>query len=105
MKDFRKVPGEGLGYLIWKVVRMNRLEILESDYPDDFQQECYLFLLEWEGVGGCMSFPLPKDEFRRFSRMAARHFYRMAVAYGLNRRKKSVGFDRREETAGLMGNY
>lgn len=91
------IPGGAIGGYLRRALRFNRLEWLEREVPEDFQQECHLFLLEWFGSGGADS-PFPsKEEVRRFGSAAARHFYRVAVAYGYKKNTRRDGSYRRYE--------
>jgi predicted DNA-binding transcriptional regulator AlpA len=93
MREWRRLPGGALGGLLWRVLWRNHLAWLEKAIPEDFQQECHLFLLEWQKNGDSNNVPLPREKFQKFARTAARHFYRLAVSYGW-RRPRASGYKR-----------
>ena len=66
--------------LLRSVLRTAKLGWLAKAIPEDFQQECALFLL---GRGA------NEEKYSEFARAAATHFYRVAVAYGWKRPKRS----------------
>lgn len=86
----KRLPEHPAAGLLWTTLQRNRLSWLERLIPKDFQQEVYLFLLDW---------PLEVSEKNRkeFSRAASRHFYRVAVKYGFYRPRGSSRYLRREE--------
>lgn len=58
---------------------------LQEVVPEDFQQECELFLLDWS--------PEAVDaDPKAFFRAASRHFYRMAVNYGFRRNRGASAY-------------
>lgn len=92
-----RIPGGAIGGYLRRTLRFNRLEWLEREVPEDFQQECHLFLLEWARSGGAAA-PFPsKEDVRRFGSAAARHFYRVAIAYGYKKNTRRDGSYRRYE--------
>ena len=75
--------------LLLSSLKKNYTLYLRQIIPEDFCQECRLFLLE----KGASPDKLNVIEFRR---AASRHFYRVAINYGLGRR---FGFRSRQEVS------
>lgn len=71
----RRLPEHPKAGLLWKTLQKAKLAWLERVIPEDFFQECALFLLDWipEAVDA---------DLKSFFRAANHHFYRVAVNYG-----------------------
>lgn len=86
----KKLPDHPAAGLLWRALQRNRLAWLRWVIPEDFWQECWLFLAGW-------SPEVVNADPREFSRAAARHFYGVAVAYGFRRPRGSLGYIREAE--------
>lgn len=79
--------------LLWTGLRSFHLAWLSKVFPEDFYQECILFLLPWD----LEQEPFPEVEFLRSTQ---RHFYSFAVRYGWCR--KGGFWHRRERLCGAL---
>jgi len=86
----RRLPDHPKAGVLWRTLQRAHLSWLEEIIPEDFYQECALFLAGWtpEAVNAD-----PKS----FWRAAGHHFYQVAVSYGFRRPKRSNRYVRQVE--------
>ena len=76
-----RLPEHPLSGLLWRAIRVGHLDWLERVIPEDFYQECSLFLLSWTEEK-------MRADRRAFFRSITRHFYQVAVNYGFRKLKE-----------------
>lgn len=85
-----RLPDHPKAGMLWRALQRAHLSWLKKIIPEDFHQECALFLMGWTSEA------VDADP-KAFFRAASRHFYKVAVNYGFRRPKHAKHYVRQAE--------